>query len=236
MSVNPGPGAAPEGAAPARPAQPQPTAATTCRLRLGVLVSGRGSNLQTLLEQSAAGDLPAEVVAVASNRPEAPALARAKRAGVPTAAFPLAHYPSRAARDVAMLAYLREHAVDLVVLAGYDRVLAPAALAGFPGRVVNIHPSLLPAFGNTLRAPAEALQHGVKIAGCTVHFVTDEVDGGPIILQRAVSVEDDDTPETLAARILAEEHRALPEAIRLIAANRLVLDGRRVRILRPASQ
>lgn len=199
--------------------------------RLGVLVSGRGSNLQVLLDVIARGELSARVVAVASNKAGVPALERAARAGVPHQAFPRDDYPSRRARDEAMADYLRQQGIDLVVLAGYDRVLASSVIAAFRGRMINIHPSLLPAFSGTLHAPAEALRHGVKISGCTVHFVTEDVDSGPIILQRAVPVLEDDTEETLAARILAEEHLALPEAIRLLAAGRVRLDGRRSRIL-----
>ncbi|HEX5417340.1 MAG TPA: phosphoribosylglycinamide formyltransferase [Chloroflexota bacterium] len=201
--------------------------------RLGVLVSGRGSNLQALLDATARGGLAARVVAVASNKAEAAALDRAARAGVPHRAFPRDEYPTRRARDEAMADYLREQGVDLVVLAGYDRVLATSVIAAFRGRMINVHPSLLPAFGGTLHAPAEALRHGVKISGCTVHFVTEDLDSGPIILQRAVPVLEDDTEETLAARILREEHQALPEAIRLLAAGRVRLAGRRAVVLPP---
>lgn len=199
--------------------------------RLGVLASGRGSNLQALLDATERGDLSARVVAVASNKADALALERAAQAGVPHQAFPRADYPSRRARDEAMADYLRQQNVELVVLAGYDRVLASSVIAAFRGRMINVHPSLLPAFSGTLHAPAEALRHGVKVSGCTVHFVTEDVDSGPIILQRAVPVLEDDTEETLAARILHEEHLALPEAIRLLAAGRVVLEGRRARIV-----
>jgi len=199
--------------------------------RLGVLASGRGSNLQALLDAIERGELSAQVVSVASNKADALALVRAARVGVPHQAFPRADYPSRRARDEEMADFLRRSGVDLVVLAGYDRVLATSVIAAFRGRMINIHPSLLPAFSGTLHAPAEALRHGVKISGCTVHFVTEDVDSGPIILQRAVPVLEDDTEETLAARILHEEHVALPEAIRLLAAGRVVLEGRRARIV-----
>jgi phosphoribosylglycinamide formyltransferase 1 len=207
-----------------------PLAPSTC-LRLGVLVSGRGSNLQALIDRAADGSLPAEVVVVASNRPGAAALGRARKAGIEARAFPQSSYGGSAERDAALCASLVERGVELIVLAGYDRVLAPVVLETFRNRIVNIHPSLLPAFSGTLRAPAEALDHGVKVAGCTVHFVDDNLDAGPIILQRAVPVEEDDTAESLAARILAEEHRILPEAIRLIAAGRVRIEGRRCRIL-----
>lgn len=203
----------------------------TDSLRLGVLASGRGTNLQALLDSAAAGDIPATVVAVASNRQDAQALERAHRAGVPADAFARASFSSRTAQEEAIVAFLREHEVDLVVLAGYVPLLGPTILEAYRNRVVNIHPSLLPAFGGTLHAQADALRHGVKVTGCTVHFVTSDVDGGPILLQRTVSVHEDDTEETLAARILAEEHQALPEAIRLIAAGRVLIAGSRTRIL-----
>ncbi len=207
-----------------------PVAPTNC-LRLGVLASGRGTNLQALLDCAAAGQIAAAVVAVASNRRDAMALERARRANVPTAVFARADFPSRVAQEQALVAFLRENRVELVVLAGYVPVLGSTMLQAFANRIINIHPSLLPAFGNTLHAQADALRHGVKISGCTVHFVTSQVDGGPIIVQRVVPVLDDDTEETLSARILAEEHQALPEAIRLIAAGRVLIDGNRTRIL-----
>jgi len=212
-------------AAPVRPLAP------TDHIRLGVLASGRGTNLQALLDAAFAGHLPAEVVAVASNRRDAPAIARALRANVPATVFPRTEYSSRSAQEDAIVRFLREHEVELVVLAGYVPVLGATLLDAFSNRVVNIHPSLLPAFGNTLHAQADALRHGVKITGCTVHFVTNQVDGGPIILQRTVPVLEGDTDESLSERILVEEHRALPEAIRLIAAGRVLIEGSRTRIL-----
>lgn len=203
----------------------------TDRLRLGVLASGRGTNLQALLDAARANQIPASVAAVASNRRDALAIERARRADVPVAVFPRVDYPSRQAQEGALVAFLREHQVEIVVLAGYVPVLGATLLDAFHHRIVNIHPSLLPAFGNTLHAQADALRHGVKITGCTVHLVTNEVDGGPIILQRIAPVLEDDTEESLSERILVEEHRALPEAIRLIAAGRVLIDGRRTRIL-----
>lgn len=211
-----------------RPARPVPP---TDSLRLGVLASGRGTNLQALLDAAAAGQIPARVVAVGSNRRGALALDRARQAGVPASVFARTDFTSRDAQEQAVVAFMREHQVELVVLAGYIPVLGATLLDAFHHRVVNIHPSLLPAFGKTLHAQADALRHGVKIAGCTVHFVTNQVDGGPIILQRAVPVLESDTEESLAARILVEEHQALPEAIRLIAAGRVLIDGGRTRIL-----
>ncbi|HVC32092.1 MAG TPA: phosphoribosylglycinamide formyltransferase [Chloroflexota bacterium] len=207
-----------------------PLAPTAC-IRLGVLASGRGTNLQALLDAASARRIPAEIVAVASNRHGALALDRARRAGVPASVFQRTEFPARAAQEQAVVDFLRQHGVELVVLAGYVPVLGATLLDSFHHRVVNIHPSLLPAFGKTLHAQADALRHGVKITGCTVHFVTSQVDGGPIILQRAVPVLEGDTEESLSARILEQEHQALPEAIGLIAAGRVVIDGDRTRIL-----
>lgn len=204
------------------------------RLRVGVLVSGRGTNLQALLDGRRREELPAEIVVVVSNYPGVAALERAALARVPTRVVPRADFPSRQAQHVAIADCLATFDVGLVVLAGFDRILDPAVVKRFAGRIMNVHPSLLPAFAGTLHAQAEALAYGVKVTGCTVHFVTDEVDGGPIILQAAVPVREDDTVETLAARILCEEHRLLPEAVRLFAAGRLRVEGRRVRILPPA--
>jgi phosphoribosylglycinamide formyltransferase-1 len=207
-----------------------PVPPTKC-LRLGVLASGRGTNLQALLDRAALGEIPAQVVAVASNRRDALALERAQRAGVPALAFPRADFSSRLAQEQAIVDVLRENQVELVVLAGYVPVIGPTLLDAYRHRIINIHPSLLPAFGGTLHAQADALHHGVKITGCTVHFVTSDLDGGPIILQRTVPVLEDDTEESLAERILSEEHRALPEAIRLLAAGRVQIIGNRTRIL-----
>jgi phosphoribosylglycinamide formyltransferase 1 len=201
------------------------------RTRLGVLISGRGSNLLAILEAIERGELPAEVALVVSNRAEAPGLEHARARGIPIFVADRAVYPRRADRQDAIRQALEAVEVDLLVLAGWDEILLPSFVAAYRGRILNIHPSLLPAFPRGLHAQADALAHGIKVSGCTVHFVTDDVDGGPIILQRAVPVLEDDTPETLAARILAEEHRALPEAIRLHAEGRLRIEGRRVRIL-----
>jgi len=179
--------------------------------RLGVLASGRGSNLRNLLDRRCL------VVAVATNRPSCGAAAIARQRGVPLGEFSQRRFPSLEARDAAMRDWLAERGVEVVVNAGYDRILHPVFLAGFPGRVINVHPSLLPAFGGGMDAVERALEHGVKITGCTVHVVTEDVDAGPILLQAAVPVRPDDTVETLRARIRAEEHRILPEAIQLIA-------------------
>ncbi len=204
------------------------------RLKLGVLASGRGSNLQAILDAAARGDLPAEVAVVLGNRPSARALERARAAGVPAHVLSQGEFPDLRARDLALVERLRDYRVDLVVLAGFDRVLCPEFLDAFPWRVINTHPSLLPAFGGEgAVAPgpqAAALAYGCKIAGCTVQFVVNDggIDTGPIIAQAAVPVYDDDTVDTLAGRILREEHRILLDAIRWIAEGRVRVEGRRV--------
>ena len=197
-------------------------------LRLGVLVSGRGTNLQAILDAIASGDLNAEVVLVACNRPGAGAIARAERAGVPVELFAQQEYGTREAQQRAIGVRLEAVGVDLVVCAGWDRIFTTEFVRRFPGRVINVHPSLLPAFGGGLHAVRDALQYGVKVSGCTVHFVTDELDGGPVISQAAVAVLPDDTEETLGERIHVEEHRLLVEAIRLYAQGRLDIAGRTV--------
>jgi phosphoribosylglycinamide formyltransferase-1 len=196
--------------------------------RIGVLASGRGTNLQAILDAVEAGELPVEIAVVISNRADAFALERARQRGVPSVVVPMADYPGRKSHEAAVARELRAAGVDLVVLAGYDRVVRHGVLSSYPGRIVNIHPALLPAFAGTLHAQEEALAYGVKVTGCSVHFVTEDVDRGPILVQRAVEVREDDTVDSLKARILAEEHRALPEAIRLIATGRTRIDGRRV--------
>lgn len=200
-------------------------------LRLGVLVSGRGSNLQSIMDAISEGRLAARVAVVVSNKAGAPALARARRAGIPAVFADPAACGSREDHDAAVVRVLREHDVELVVLAGYMRLLTPIFIEAFRHRVVNIHPSLLPAFTG-LHAQRQALGCGVKVAGCTVHFVDEGLDSGPIILQAAVPVLEDDTEESLSARILAEEHRIYPEAIGLIAEGRVRVEGRRV-LIRP---
>jgi phosphoribosylglycinamide formyltransferase-1 len=199
------------------------------KLPVGVLASGRGTNFAALVAAAQGRDFPAAVVVLASNRPSAPVLEVARTQGVATAVFPLKPYGARAARDLAMAGFLRAHGVRLVVLAGYDQVLSAPFLNAFPGAVINVHPSLLPAFGGTMDAPARALAHGVQVTGCTVHLVEGAVDQGPILLQAAVAVRPHDTPESLHARIQHEEHRLLPEAVRLFAEDRWRRDGRRMR-------
>jgi phosphoribosylglycinamide formyltransferase-1 len=189
-------------------------------LDLGVLISGRGSNLQAILDAIADGSLAARVRVVISNRPDAKGLDRAKQAGVPTLVIPHAAYPDRASFDAALASALREAGARFVVLAGFMRLLSPVLLDAFPHRVVNIHPSLLPAFPG-IDAQAQALAYGVKITGCTVHLVDAGTDTGPILAQTPVPVLEGDTRDTLAERILAEEHSTLLRVLQWIAQDRL---------------
>jgi phosphoribosylglycinamide formyltransferase-1 len=196
-------------------------------LRVAVLASGRGSNLQAILDATAEPAFPARVVVVISDRDTAPALQRAARRGVPALVLRPKDYADSAAYDVALLDLLRKHDVGLVCLAGFMRILGAAVVRACARRILNVHPSLLPAFPG-LAAQRQALDHGVKIAGATVHFVDEGVDTGPIVLQASVPVLGDDTEASLSARILTEEHRLYPEAIRLFAAGRLAIVGRKV--------
>lgn len=199
-------------------------------MRFAVLVSGTGTNLQALLDRQASGELaPAEIVLVLSNRPKAKALERARAAGVEAVVVNHKKFAERAEFESAMLNELRRHDVEAVVLAGFMRILTETFLDAFPARVINTHPSLLPAFPG-LHGAQQALDHGVKITGCTIHLVESGVDTGPIIMQAAVSIRDDDDADSLQSRIQVEEHRMLFEAARLMAQGRLVVDGRRVRI------
>jgi phosphoribosylglycinamide formyltransferase 1 len=197
----------------------------------GVLISGSGTNLQAILDRIAAGTLDCRVGVVIANRGTAAGLERARRAGVPTRVLDHRAFATREAYDAAVVDALRAAGVELVVLAGFDRLVTRVLLGAFPGRVMNIHPALLPAFKG-LHAQRQALAHGVRIAGATVHFVDEETDHGPIILQGAVVVAPDDTEETLARRILEVEHELYPAAIQLFAEGRLTIDGRQVRIAR----
>jgi phosphoribosylglycinamide formyltransferase-1 len=192
------------------------------RLRVGVLVSGRGSNLQALIQAAKDPLYPARVVMVCANR-DCAALEVAKRAGVTRHLFRLADYPDRPARDLAMVKTLRLHGVELVVCAGYDAILEHSFTRQFPGRIINIHPSLLPDFAGTMDAVARALESGVAETGCTVHVVTDDIDRGPILAQRRVEVRKDDTVESLRERIQAEEHTLLPVVVKRIAGQALPL-------------
>jgi phosphoribosylglycinamide formyltransferase-1 len=198
---------------------------------VGVLASGAGTNLQAILDQLH-GREGIDVVAVGSDKPAAPALERATAAGVPTRTFAIERYPDRAARDLAIADWLAELEVDLVVLAGYMQLLSPEFVRRFANRIVNVHPALLPSFPG-LDAIGQALEHGVRITGVTVHFVDDGVDSGPILLQRPVPVPPDRDRAALEQAIHATEHALLPESIRLIAAGRVHVDetdSRRVRI------
>ena len=201
----------------------------TTRLRLGVLVSGSGSNLQALLDACAQADFPAEVAVVVSNKPDAFALERARRAGVPTRVLEHKGFADREAFDLALLAALREAGVELVCLAGFMRLLGRGFIEAYAGRILNIHPSLLPAFPG-LHAQRQALERGVKVAGCTVHFVDSGTDTGPIIAQAAVPVLPSDDEAALAARILVEEHRLYPLAVRLVASGAVTLEAGRTRV------
>jgi phosphoribosylglycinamide formyltransferase 1 len=202
-------------------------------LSVGVLLSGRGSNLQAIIDAIEAGTLPARIAVVLSNKQEVPGLERARRHRVPVVFLdpkPFAGRPdSREAYDRAVLEVLQKHDVELVLLAGYMRIVTPVLVKAYENRMMNIHPSLLPSFPG-LDVQKKAIDHGCKISGCTVHFVTEGVDEGPIIIQAAVPIHDDDTPDTLAARILEEEHRIYPRAVQLYAEGKLRVEGRRVTV------
>ena len=205
-------------------------------VRLGVLASGRGSNLQAIIEAIEQRALSAEIAVVLSNKQEAVALERARKHGAPSVWLdpkPFAGRPaSREAYDRAVLEVLQKHEVDLVLLAGYMKIVTAVLVTAYQNRMMNIHPSLLPSFPG-LDVQKKAIEHGCKIAGCTVHFVTEGVDEGPIIIQAAVPIAEGDTPETLAARILEHEHRIYPRAIQLYAEGRLRVEGRRVLVAEP---
>jgi phosphoribosylglycinamide formyltransferase 1 len=186
---------------------------------LAILLSGRGSNFVAIHDAIARGELAAEIVAVISNRPEALGIARARQLGLPAHVLDHRAYPSRVAHEEDVLRILAEAQPDFVVLAGYMRLLSPTFVAAWPNKILNIHPSLLPSFPG-VDAQAQAVAYGVKVSGCTVHFVDENLDAGPIIVQRAVPVLDDDTPESLAARILEQEHEAYVEALCKLASTR----------------
>jgi phosphoribosylglycinamide formyltransferase-1 len=194
--------------------------------RLGILLSGRGSNFEAIAASVRAGRIPAEIAIVISNRASAPGLATALGMGIPALALPSGGL-DRETYDAQLLGVLQEARVDLVCLAGYMRLLSAGFVRAYERRVLNIHPSLLPAFPG-LDAQAQALEHGVKIAGCTVHFVDEYLDAGPIVMQSAVEVRDEDTVQTLSARILAEEHRIYSLAIEGVLTGNYRVEGRRV--------
>jgi phosphoribosylglycinamide formyltransferase-1 len=202
---------------------------------LAVLISGRGSNLQSIIDAIADRRLDARIALVLSNRADAGGLERARGAGIETLVLSHREYPSREAYDLAVVRELQARSVTLVCLAGFMRLLSPVFIAAFPDAILNIHPSLLPAFPG-VDAQRQALEHGVKVSGATVHLVTPELDAGPIIRQAVVPVLDDDTAETLSARILEQEHRIYPEAIRDVIAGGWSIEGRRFVRTRVASQ
>lgn len=199
------------------------------RLRLGVLISGRGSNLQALIDAAKDPAFPAEVALVISNKADAPGLDRARAAGIPALVIRPKDYADKPAHEAAMTAALEQAGVGLVCLAGFMRLLSPFFVERWHDRLINIHPSLLPAFPG-LDTHEKALETGVRFHGCTVHFVRVEMDTGPILVQAAVPVADDDTPDSLAARVLVQEHRAYPLAVRLIAEGRVQVAGNRVAV------
>lgn len=201
-------------------------------LTLGVLASGRGSNLQAVLDAIASGRLDAKVAVVVSDREDSLALERARAAGLLARFVHPKSFSTREAHDASLAELLRGLGVDVVVLAGYMRIVTRELLSAFPDRVINVHPSLLPAFPG-IHAQRQAVDYGVKLSGCSVHFVTENVDQGAIILQAAVPVHDDDTEASLADRILEQEHRLLPAALQLYAEGRLSIVGRRVVIAAP---
>lgn len=195
--------------------------------RIAVLLSGRGSNFEALADSVAAGRIPdAEIGLVLSNREGAPGIEKARQRGLKTCAIPSKGL-EREAYDRQVVALLREHQVDLVCLAGYMRLLSPYFIAAFPQRILNIHPSLLPSFPG-LESQRQALEYGVKFAGCSVHFVDENLDAGPIILQAVVPVRDDDSEASLSERILREEHRIYSEAVRIVLEGQYRIEGRRV--------
>lgn len=196
-------------------------------LKIGVLASGSGTNLQSLIDHCADGTIPAQVACVITNNTAAFALERARKHGIPALHLDHRLFSCREAYDEALVDALREHGVELVCLAGFMRIITPVLIDAFPHAIMNIHPALLPSFPG-LHAQRQALNHGVKLAGCTVHFVDRGTDTGPIICQAAVPVMEGDTEETLSARILVEEHRCYPMAVKLFAEGRLTVEGRKV--------
>lgn len=199
------------------------------KLKIGVLASGSGSNLQAIIDEAAAGLLPVEVVMVLSDKPDAYALTRAEQAGIMTAVVLPKDYATREEYDAQVVKLLTLAGAEAVALAGYLRIVTKTLLDAFPGRVLNIHPALLPSFPG-LHGQRQAFEYGVKVAGCTVHFVDEGLDSGPIILQAPVPVLDDDDEESLTARILQQEHIIYPLALKLLAEGKLTVEGRKVRI------
>ncbi|HEX4823121.1 MAG TPA: phosphoribosylglycinamide formyltransferase [Candidatus Polarisedimenticolaceae bacterium] len=199
------------------------------RPRVGILISGRGSNMAALVDAMQSGRVPADPAVVVSNVPAAAGLAFAKLHGVPTAVVDHTAVKPRAAHEREVIDVLKKHGATIVCLAGYMRFLSPVLVRAFPQRILNIHPALLPAFPGQ-GAQKQALDHGAKVSGCTVHLVDEELDHGPIVLQAAVPILEDDTVDALSARILVQEHKLYPQALALLAENRLAVWGRRVTI------
>lgn len=198
-------------------------------LKLGVLISGSGSNLQSIIDNIEKGALPAQIKIVVSNNPQAYGLTRSKRHGIPCTVLNHQDYSSREEFDRELIRILKDAGVDLIVLAGFMRILTASFLRAFDQKIINIHPALLPAFPGT-HVQQKAIDYGVKFSGCTVHFVDEGIDTGPIIIQSVVPVYPDDTAEELAARILKEEHKIYPQAIRYFAKNQIIKNGRHVEI------
>ena len=198
-------------------------------MKIAVLASGSGSNLQAIIDEIKSGFLPVELALVLSDKPQAYALQRAEAAGVPTKVLLPADFASREDYDAELVRLLKASGAEAVALAGYMRLVTPVFLQAFPHRVLNIHPALLPSFPG-LHGQRQAFEYGVKVAGCTVHFVDEGMDSGPIILQAPVPVLEDDDADSLAARILEQEHIIYPLALRLLAEGKLLIEGRRVRI------
>jgi len=199
------------------------------RLQVAVLISGRGSNMESLARACAEPDFPAEVCLVLSNRPDAAGLDKAASFGIATAVVDHTQFDDKPSFERAVIEKIEEHGTELVCLAGFMRVLSAEFVQHFPHRILNIHPSLLPSFPG-LHVQQKAIDHGVRFSGCTVHFVAPEVDAGPIVAQAVVPIEQDDSEDALAARILEQEHLIYPEAVRLFAEGRLQIEGRRVLI------
>ncbi len=200
---------------------------TADKTRVAILISGRGSNMVSLIEAARAPDFPAEIVLVLSNRPDAAGLARAAEAGIAVKAIDHTAYPDRVSFDAALDAELRAAGIDLVCLAGFMRIFTPGFVEGWAGRMLNIHPSLLPLFKGT-HTHERALEAGVRLHGCTVHYVVPELDAGPIVAQAAVPVRAGEDADSLAARVIVQEHRLYPAALALVAGGRARLDGDRV--------
>ncbi len=198
-------------------------------IKIGVLISGRGSNLQAIIDALGKEEIPAKLAVVISNKPDAYGLERAKKHNIETAVFEPKKFADKNTYELEIVKTLKEYKIDLVCLAGYMRIVGPVLLEHYQGKMLNIHPALLPSFPG-LHGQKQALEHGVKVSGVTVHFVDDGCDTGPIILQTAVPVLEDDNEETLSARILEQEHKIYPQAIKLFAEGKLKIEGRRVRV------